>query len=451
MDDYKITASVLILIFVVTFLIKNHVLLMYCMLPLIVVSDFLGFIPPLFSIGEARIRVYDFVIFVIGVKVIFSIIAQKRRIYKHPVYKPVLVFLCIMLVMTLLAYIRFDTGIFVGELTSFFRLLSQVSVLFLLIVSIKDSRQMGIARFFDYIGYSFAGLIYLDYILIMTTGTPLGEVQTTEEITRYFGIIGDQVGFILIFFILKSVIDNNLVGLIVCTGALISTGTRGALFSLVVGLIALAVVLLKGRSIKRKRVLFLITVVSVGIIIMVLGGVGTMGKRFPGYHFIDTSLSQRLILAKLSLQIFIDNALTGVGYTGFRYLALDYGAWQIFSERLYFSPIFLATTGNQYLQVATDGGIFAIMGFVWMMVVFLRTLKTSAMSASGSLKSFYLAGYIWLMSLLIGNQSAAWLLPGSLISYLMWIILGLAIANEQNLQRMERNYRERLKVINVSK
>jgi hypothetical protein len=37
-------------------------------------------------------------------------------------------------------------------------------------------------------------------------------------------------------------------------------------------------------------------------------------------------------------------------------------------------------------------------------------------------------GYVWLFAMVIGAQTAAWLLPGSLIGYLLWLILGVALA-----------------------
>jgi hypothetical protein len=438
MEDYKITTSMLILISLATVLIKNHVLLIYCMLPLIVISDFFGLIPTSFSIGDAHIRIYDIVIFVIGIKVMFFTIASKQRIYKHPAYTAIGIFLGMLLGATFVTYYRFDYEIFIGELIAFIRLLAQVSVLFLLTFSIRKARQLETSKFVDYIGYFIAGSIYLDFVLFLV-GSPLGEVIVSEDIVRYFGPIGDQVGFILIFFIFKSMIDNNLASAIFLSGGLIATGTRGAIFSLAAGFFVLVFQLRKNTLITRKRVLLLFTVMSVTIGTMILINFGTMLTRFTGYHF-EPGVTQRFILARLAFQVFIDNFLTGVGYTGFRYLALDYGAWQIFTERLYFSPVFLATAGNQYLQVATDGGIPTLLSFVWMMMVFLRTFKTGAMRAQGTLQSLCLSGYVWLMSLLIGNQSAAWLLPGSLISYLMWIILGLAIANEQNCPGMQRKY-----------
>jgi len=134
---------------------------------------------------------------------------------------------------------------------------------------------------------------------------------------------------------------------------------------------------------------------------------------------------------KLAGLMFIDNIITGVGYTGFRHFALDYGAWNEFSSVLYFSRNFIATAGNQFLQVATDGGILGLISFGYMVIVLLRTLKKAARNTVNEYRNIFFAGYVWLLSLLLGNLTATWLLPSSLISYFLWIILGFTLLSEK--------------------
>jgi O-antigen ligase len=138
-----------------------------------------------------------------------------------------------------------------------------------------------------------------------------------------------------------------------------------------------------------------------------------------------------LITIELGVRVFLDNILAGVGYTGFRHIALDYGAWEMFAAQLYYSPNFIATAGNQFVQAATDGGILGLMSFGYMSIVFLRSLKKAARKTANQTHNFLLAGYVWLFSLLIGNLTAVWLLPSSLISYFLWIVLGFALLSKQ--------------------
>jgi O-antigen ligase len=233
-------------------------------------------------------------------------------------------------------------------------------------------------------------------------------------------------------FIFKKIIDRSWIGAVFFAGALLATGTRGAFVTLVVGVV---VVLLEMRTellLSKKKMGFLLMVLGMFVSVMVLQDFGGSRSRFLGYH-LEAGLTQRLLTIKLAGLMFIDNIITGVGYTGFRHLALDYGAWNEFSSRLYFSQNYIATAGNQFLQAATDGGILGLISFGYMVIVLLRTLKKAARNTVNENRNIFFAGYVWLLSLLIGNLTAAWLLPSSLISYVLWIILGFALLSEKKL------------------
>jgi O-antigen ligase len=163
-----------------------------------------------------------------------------------------------------------------------------------------------------------------------------------------------------------------------------------------------------------------------------------MLERFLDHNNVDSGLTQRFSTVTLAVQVFMDNFLLGVGFSGFRFAAIDYGAENLFFRNLSYSPLFVASTGNQYLQVATDAGVVGLAAFLWMMRDFLRTLKRAEARVVGPLQEQTKAGYLWLLSLAIGNQSAAWLLPGSLISYLVWVSLGLATVTIALTSRQDR-------------
>ena len=72
-------------------------------------------------------------------------------------------------------------------------------------------------------------------VIAVSLGFRFGEVQPTEEMVRYFGPIGDQVGFILLLFIFKKLIERNILGALFLGGAVVATGTVGAVGTLIVG------------------------------------------------------------------------------------------------------------------------------------------------------------------------------------------------------------------------
>jgi hypothetical protein len=209
-------------------------------------------------------------------------------------------------------------------------------------------------------------------------------------------------------------------------GAVLGTGTRGALLALGVAVLALwwnRAFIMRGAA--RKAVAYLsFTAICVSLISLDLGGVRSRGILERGTSF--NSLHQRLETAGVAVDVAVDNLLFGVGYSGFRLVARDYGADTAFSQ--FWSPTFVAGTGNQMLQVLTDGGIVAFIAFIIFLGISLRTFKESISLSNRSLREFMLAGYVWLIALALGNQSTSWMLPSSLITYLLWLTLAMAVA-----------------------
>ncbi len=416
--------------------IPNHFVLLVCLIPLIVISDYVSLIPPLFTVGDARVRIYDLVLLVIAIKTVILIMVTKQRIYIHSVYKAVVIYMTILLCSTVVDYYKFDGALLSGEIIAFLRFLSQVSILFVLALSIRNQSQLKMSKILDYIGYFVAATVYLGF-LFFAAGITFGEViQYTEGGVRYFGPLGDQVGFVLLFFIYKTFLDRHIIGLLFLTGALLASGTRGAIVSLLIGLVVMGWSRREIISLTTKRVFGVIAVLAVFGSLMILFNVGDLRTRSTG-SLDSTTLFQRFLTAKLAFRVWWDHPFIGVGYTGFRYVASDYGAFRLFAENFSSSPVhmlapaFIATAGNQYLQVATDGGIVALVSFIWMATMCLRTLKSATRYPEQGIHNLCLAGYIWLVSLLIGNQTAAWMLPASLISSLLWLVLGLAVVIDQ--------------------
>jgi len=426
-----------LLIVIASLLLPKWLLLIF-FVPLFMVTSFNNILPPLFSIGDADIQTFDPILIAVAIRVAGPILLRKQQLHFYPQYPSVAIFLCVLLGATIASYFRFGEEIFISEIISYIRLLTQISVFFLFPYSIRTTEELLLARkMFDYVGYAVASTVYLSFV-VFGIGMELGEVQSSEEIVRYFGFIGDQVGFIILFFIFKKIIDRSWIGTVFLAGALFATGTRGAFVALSVGLVIILVQMRSQLSLSRRKMGILIMVLTIFVSIMVVQDFGGSRSRFLGYH-LETGLTQRLVTMKLAGVMFIDNIIAGVGYTGFRHLALDYGAWHEFSSLLYFSPKFIATAGNQFLQAATDAGILGLVSFGYMSIVFLRTLKKAAKTTVKQTQNDMSAGYVWLLSLLFGNLTAAWLLPSSLISYFLWIILGFAVLSEKNLPIANRN------------
>lgn len=434
--------SIIYLAIILVLLILPNWLLLVT-IPLLMVLSMTSTIPPLISIGDVDIQIYDIVLIMMGFKVVTNLL-YKRQIPNHPVYSAIVVWLVILFLTTLTAFYRFGKEIFIAEIIALLRLIAQISILFLIPQLIQTSNQINIVRkSLEYMGYACAIIIYLNVILL-PKGFVLGEVQATKEIIRYFGPLGDQVGFIILFFIYSQLISCNFLKTLFFWGAIVATGTVGILIAFGVGLIVLVIHTQKGGwRINKHRFLLLLIVIFIMSGILFWIDFGGLKSRLTGGSLFNFTIVTRQLTMGLATRVFLDNPFIGVGYTGFRFVALDYGAKEAFFEKIGgFSPSYIATAYNQYLQLATDGGILALASFLWMALAFLKTLKSSLNHVTGEIQNFLQTGYIWLLSLLIGAQSACWLLPGSLISYLLWIILGLALVAGRRGLSLEDNEKD---------
>jgi len=150
--------------------------------------------------------------------------------------------------------------------------------------------------------------------------------------------------------------------------------------------------------------------------------------RFTDVEQVSSGLTQRTLSMGLGLQVFLNNMLTGVGYSGFRFAAMGYDPEALFQA---FALNFITNTSNQLIQVATDAGIPGLIAFLFLMKICYTTLNTAALQTSDVMADTFIAGRIWLVALLIGNQTAVWLIQGSIITYLFWILLAMAAVSRK--------------------
>lgn len=416
----KLSYSIIFVIILISFILPKWVLLIGVTTILMILS-YSGLLSSVFSIDDADIWLFDIIIVIVALRsfAIFRI----RSWGAHSVHIALVSFLVVMAVSSLLAYYRFGVDICIKEFIALLRLSVQVIVLPLITLSITTQKDVEYCRkLFNYIGYSIASSIYIN-ILLFPYEFKVGEVQVTEESIRYFGLIGDQVGFILLFFLLWELLKRQWLSALVFGGAIIATGTRSALIAAAVGM---GILFWKALKIPLDRKFWVGLIVSLIVFgTLIVQDLGSMRSRFIGTAF-ETGVKQRWLTMTIAMRVFLDHPLTGVGYTGFRFIADEYGARDVFGH--WFAPNFIATAANQYLQVATDGGIAGLVSFFWLVFVLLKELRMA-----GKSDRFFEAAYLWLLSLLIGNQTAVWLLPGSLISYMLWLMVGLSIGNRAKL------------------
>ena len=256
-------------------------------------------------------------------------------------------------------------------------------------------------------------------------GIEFGEVLDFGDSIRAFGPLGDQVAFVLVLFVLTSVAHGAWLSTAVHAGALLLTATRGALVCLLVGLAVLN--LLPGRQRSRMRaVRSAAAAVVVGLLLLSPAG-AVMVERL----LTDDPRSRyggRLQAIETGLEVVRQHPVTGVGFYGF-----EQARWAVYESAFvdHFTDRSFATTANQLVQTATDGGLFALLMLVGLCVAALRTAWSHPRLTDSHSRKLYAGFAAWVIAVLIGNQSAPWLLPDATLGYFLMAAIGFLEATRQ--------------------
>jgi O-antigen ligase len=396
--------------------------------PTLMALSFSGTLLPLESLGTADVQLYDVVTIVAAFKLVAAVLLQGGRIAVHRAHVALLLFLAVLTAATVVASFRFGLTYFRGELTPLLRFVVQgVAVMLLLSQALQERQFRALRAGLWVLGWLMVVPIFLG-VLFFGTRLNVGEVGGREAI-RSFGFVGDQVGFVLVLYVLWNVMARRYLQAGVFAVGILATGTRGALISLAV---AFLFVILKHREVKRLRVR-ISTLVAIPLAIVVLVFTTDLGgarRRLLGAEAFGrgTNVHQRLLTNRIAVEVFVRYPLLGVGYTGYREQAMERGARSRFVRGIgRYAPTYTATAGNQYLQTGTDAGVLGLLALGLLFYQLLRALETAALRAEPETAAFLFGGYFWLWGIVVGNQAASWLLPGSFISYLLWICAAVAI------------------------
>lgn len=240
-----------------------------------------------------------------------------------------------------------------------------------------------------------------------------GIVRIEQYGTRFFGALGDAVAWVLSFCATVALVRGRTVLFGGCFGLLLLTQSRGAILIFAVAFVLQA---LFGQRRSTLGILSILSLCAVGFFLPYLAVfIEGFFERLASSVYAE---NDRIVTIKLGLSLFEQHPIVGSGYnTQPRYM-----------NSLGFKDTFIGfgTQVSTAVQVLVDGGLVTIFAYFFFIVsvskVCLRAMRSYLAGPEETIAS---GAASWLIAFLWLNHSASWLLPGSLLSPLVFSLTGI--------------------------
>ncbi len=311
--------------------------------------------------------------------------------------------------------------------------------LWLAFLAVPDTRALrrAVARV-DLLGLLVAGSVYLA-ALLGRFGIAFGDVVGGGDLARVFGPLGDMVGYLLLFFLLREVARRSWGRFALFLGALVLGRTRGVAIALAVGLAALAWTSLRaafraGRGwelVQRFAGVLAAASLVAGVLAYSSAGRAYL-ERFGSWEVMaESGFAGRLRTFDLGIELFRRHPWLGIGPEAFARVVEredlswsheDLGGGRGREGRLAYA----STAQNQVLQIAAESGLVGLVGFLLWAAVAVSTARRACELSEPALRDFLIAVHGFTCAILIGLQSAVYLIDKSSIAAFLMLLLGLA-------------------------
>ncbi len=387
--------------------------------------------PSLFALGPVDVMPVDLVFALILLRTAVRALRTQSVAWDRTLYLAMACYVAVNLLATLFGWLKFGDAQLVRGLTAEARIVQDM-----LLVPIMATAAGSIPQIRRCIQILLVTLVVLMLIQFWNAlgipGWSIGEVQGGERgQERYFGPVGDSIGFVLLLGYAVGLCSGSIVGILLFAGAIALTAGIGALAALLVTsavyVASCRIPLLRTQLRLRVFAAFALMACAGGGLILLGsgGGMDTLSKRLATGDY-QQSASQRMRSAGLALAIIEDNPVFGVGFQGYESVIGRYGGALAFN--LDHPDGATANANSQILQVLTDGGVVAAIAFLALVWAGLKTLWSAAqLSEDPLIRGFFLGASLWLVGEVLGNLSACWILPASFLGRLLWICVGLAL------------------------
>jgi O-antigen ligase len=384
------------------------------------------------TVGPMDVAAIDIAVIILLGKLLVDI-ARRRTIAADPrLYAMLAIFLGVNLFATLVAGVKFGESHLLECATAWARL---VASMMLVPITAQAIRTLPQARRCLWILLGTLGVLAaIQFVNFFgaSHGLVIGEVQGLERgEVRYFGPVGDSVGFVLLLGYLLALCFGSLAGAAAFLGAILLTAGFGAIFATVLGSVFFLLTARDapafGAALRRRVWLLPILLVGVPVVGVLYARpfMGPLLDRVATGEY-ESSGEQRLDSGRAAVAMILDNPLFGVGYMGYQQSLERYGGNQFFD--LSNPDGGTANANNQVLQTLTDSGLPGLVVFVGLVFCVGRSFRNiAARRDEPFFSAFYRGALFWLLALVFGNLSAVWLLP-SFAEIVLWILLGISVA-----------------------
>jgi hypothetical protein len=385
------------------------------------------------KVGPASIYPLDILTMLLLAKWVLALKLPLQPIRHRGVYGALGAWAVVNLVASVCAGLKFGEAHMIGCLVSCARGLAEAVVVLILAHSIGSLRQARavIIALLVFLG-ALAAIQFVNFFGA-GSGIVIGEVQGLERgQPRYFGPVGDSVGFVLLLGYLYWLCRMNIVGAAMFAGGILLTAGLGAILGLVVatGLRLMArrqLVPPSGAGWRAVQMLAFLAVAVAGIN-YAEAMTETLRERLSGEH--EESSGQRQATTTVAVAMIGDNIFSGVGFMGFRLAVGRYGGEEFFE--LDKPDGATANANNQVLQSLTDAGLAGLICLGALVLTAARLFYRVATRVEDPfLQVYFWAAMLWLLAQVFGNLVATWLTPSSFVALLLWISIGLALGVER--------------------
>lgn len=243
---------------------------------------------------------------------------------------------------------------------------------------------------------------------------------------RWFGYLGDGVAWIIAFQATYFFARGRLVLFGVALGLLFLTLSR-APFALLALSIVIYVFLARVADLKSVVIRAAALLVAAGFAVFAQDLVGQLLGRLTGTDLLE---NDRVRTIQFTLEVFQAHPVTGAGYNAHTYFFAPLASS--------INPLLpqLGTPVSTWTQILADSGVVGFIPFlIWALYCCRAAFRALRIGSSSADDRALMGLSAWLLVFLPVNQSAAWLLPISTLSPVVFIVAGIVVGRASQLVR----------------